>query len=323
MSGSKSSKQRARALLTFVDSEEDIFNRTYLAIKIKLGMMEIGEDLLPDRDTNHTMYTKAGCEDLSQTMLTFAGVALKYLGNGLAFLAERVFKLLRNQAEKSFMNNQQILTNYKTRVWKSARDLDGVKFDATQVNVVPYDQLVKRVAAVEAVHRALEKVDSIYSAPVSSNDSWVTAECERAISAMEKIGFQARHYDFLTTVSKTYATARKKQPLYLHKYTPKNIMGLIDRCERLSKYMDPDYISSFEDKYEKCTDKLNIYELNTDLKDFSEKEVEQREHDAKIRAARLWWVAHFVKAAYTVTNDIFADIEKLANATERCVATSE
>lgn len=322
MSGIKSSKQRAKALLLHVD-REDHFRKTYLALKIHLGMMDLDDAFLEDKDTGHNMCTKAACEDFSQTLVTFAGVALKYLGNGLVFLGERVFSSLRNQAEKTFLNYNQILTNYKTRVWKSARELDGEKFDSYQVNVVPYDQLSKRISAVEAVHRILEKVDSIYSAPIGSNDSWVTPECDRAISAMEKIGFQARHYDFLTSVSKTYATARKKQPLYLHKYTPKNIMGLIDRCEKLAKYADMKYIEDFESKYNKCTDKLEKYELTTDLNEFSDKELEQRNHELKIRAARLWWVAHFIKAVYTVTTDIFADIEKLANAAERCIAASE
>lgn len=319
------SRRHSQAFMKFTHgmTVDEIFRQQYLALKIKLGMFEIEGDMAPDPETGHIMYTQAACESLSETLATFAGVALRYVGDGLLFLGDRVFESLRNGAEKNFLSYQQICVNYKNRVWKNARDLDGTKFDAYTVNVVPHKELSKRLTAVEKVCKVLNNVDSIYSAPVKKNSAdWTTPECNAAIKAMEDIGFQARNYDFLATVSKTYANARKNQPLYLHQYTPKNIMDLIDRCERLSTYSDPKYIDKFEEKYGKCTDKLQDFELDTAEKD-DEEVTAARDHESKVRAARLWWMAHFIRAVYTVMKDIFSDIEKLTLATERCIAVSE
>lgn len=319
----RSSSQRAKALLAAKTLPDDEWNRIYLALKIRLGMMDVTPDLLPDQDTGYQMGLQSGCEDLNSALVTFAGMAVKYLGNGLSFLSDRIFTALRNNAETTFLSYSQILTNYKIRVWKNARDLDGEKFDAYMLKVVPYDQLCKRVTAVEAVHKALSSVKAIYDSTIPTTNSWMTPECDRAIAAMERIGFQARHYEFLSNVSKVYGDARKKQPLFMHKYTPKGILGLIDRCDKLTQYADPKYIQDFQDKYESCLEALDKFELTTEMDDLSEKEKASREHELKIKAARLWWIAHFAKAAYTVTTDIFADIGKLATATERCIATPD
>lgn len=300
---------------------KDTFSSTYLAMKVKLGMMDIQPEIIACPDTGKFMSSKVGCEALSDLLASWAGVALQYLGDGLYFLGERVFESLRNQTEKSFLSYTSVLTNYKSRVWKNARDLDGQRFDAYKLSVVPYDGLVKRIAAVEAIHKALESVNSIYNAPIGNTDDWSTSETEKAINAMERIGYQARHYDFLNTVSKKYAESRKKQPLYLHKYTPKNLLALITRCEKLANYADPKYIDNFEQKYLSCTAKLEEFEEKTATDDLPPVELKRREHESKIRAARLWWLAHFLKATHAVTSDVFSDIEKLALATERCIAT--
>lgn len=310
---------------------EDHFNATYLNLKARLGILELGADQYPDPITGLvSMEVARGNEALTDTLASFAGIALKYLGNGLFALGERTFEMIRNQTEKRFLSYPSMVTNWKSRVWSNARSIDGKEFDAYKVDVVPHAELIKRIQAVEAVHKALDNVSAIVNAPVAKNsDDWTTPECDKAIQAMEKIGFKAKNYDFLNTVSKTYAGARKKQPLYLHGYTPKRILDVLTRCEKLASYGDPKYIEKFEETYLSQTDKLEDYEADTDLKSAevtdkgdvkNKKEIEMREHESKIRAARLWWLAHFLKAAYTVTSDILRDAETLATATSRTLS---
>lgn len=307
-------------------NQDEQFNHTYLLLKIRLGLLETSQDPFSLQPAE---------ESLSETLASFAGVALKYLGNGLFSLGERTFEIIRNQTEHVFLSYPSMVTNWKSRVWKHARDINGRTFDGYKVNVVPHADMIKRIQAVEAIHKALENVAKIYNAPVSkTDDSWTTPDCEKAITAMERIGYQARNYDFLNAVSKTYAKARKNQPIYLHGYTPKRILDLLVRCEKLAQYGDQKYITKFEADYLKCTDDLEAFEVATleksapaDADDAAIEKVDkatmERDHESKIRAARLWWLAHFLKAAYAVTSDILKDMQALANVTERSVQKTE
>lgn len=313
-------------------TKEEKFNLTYLALKVRLGILEVSNDPFPDP---YNMELLPAEESLSETLASFAGIALKYLGNGLFALGERTFEVIRNQTEQTFLSYPSMVTSWKSRVWKNARDINGRTFDGYKTNVVPHADMIKRIQAVEAIHKALENVAKIYNAPVSKNsDNWTTPECEKAIVAMERIGYQARNYDFLNSVSKTYATARKNQPIYLHGYTPKRILDLLVRCEKLAQYGDKKHVAQFEADYLKCTDDLEAFEIDTLEKSAVSSDdgkvvakadalTVERDHESKIRAARLWWLAHFLKAAYAVTSDILKDMKTLATVTERSVQKTE
>ena len=312
-------------------TKEDTFKERYLAMQIKLGIVDIAPDPYPCPETGYCMKDHVATEGLMDALSSFANLALKYLGDGLMTLADRTFSSIRTTAEKRFMNYASMMTAWRARVWKNSREIDGRKFDAYVVNVVPHAVMVKRIQAVEAVHKALSNIGGIYNAPVRKNsDDWTTPECEKAITALGNVGIDASSLDMLSTMSKQYDRARKKQPLYLHGYTPKRILDIMTRCEKLAEYGDASYISKFEETYLKHTDTLEDKEQDTTMKrlgeDLSEKELknlDEDEHENRIRAARLWWLAHFLKAAYQVTSDILADVEVLMKATERTLADEE
>lgn len=312
-------------------SKEEAFNKIYLATKIKLGIID--ETMFRPSFDAETGYTPAiSTEGLVDSLLDFANLALKYLGHGLYALSERTFDAIRTQSEKIFMSYPTMVTTWKSRIWENSRDIDGRKFDAYVINVVPHAVMVKRINAVEQVHKALNSISSIYNAPIpKTSDDWTTPECTKAIAAMEKIGFDAGSLDMLGSMSKQYENARKKQAMYLHGYTPKRLLDIMTRCEKLAEYGDVKYVERFEEQYLKHVDALEDDESDTFSKKIEEdapdtiktkaktSKINQEEHEEKIRAARLWWLAHFLKAAYQVTTDILKDVEVLMTATSRCV----
>lgn len=316
---------------------EQLFKESYLALRVKLGMFNLTLDPFPDPETGKTSADMlgAGHEELMESLMNLANLALRYLGGGLYILGERTFSSVRRMSEKKFLNYKDVMTTWKNRVWKNTRDLDGRKFDAYTLSVVPHAEMVKRIQAVESIHKLLNNVSGIYNAAVSkSSDDWMTPDCEKAINNLEKIGFHAKHLDMLNTVSKQYANSRKKQSLYLHGYTPKRILDLMSRCEKLAEYGDEKYIKQFEDTYLKFTDQCETFEEETvskqtelsekdELTAKEKKELDERQHESKIRAARLYWLAHFLKAAYVITGDILSDIEALSVAVERCISKEE
>ncbi len=323
--------RKAKAFLSSAGlptSDQEAFSRIYLATKIKIGIInEKTFEMSTDSETGYTPLQ--GTEGLIDSLMDFAGLTLKYLGHGLYALSERTFDSIRVQAEKSFMSYPSMVTTWKSRVWENARDIDGRKFDAYTLKVVPHAVMVKRIHAVEQVHKVLSSISAIYNAPVSKrNDDWTTPECTKAITALDKIGIDAGSLDMMNEVSKQYDSARKKQPMYLHGYTPKRILDIMTRCEKLAEYGDTKYISKFEDQYLSHVDTLEDKEANTSMAKMEEeetkltkksKQIEEDEHEEKVKAARLWWLAHFLKAAYQITSDILKDVELLMTATSRCV----
>ena len=52
-------------------------------------------------------------------------------------------------------------------------------------------------------------------------------------------------------------------------------------------------------------------------------EIEHRKNESRVKSARMWWLAHFLKVAYVITGDIIADMEKLMRATENTLSTAD
>ena len=353
-------KMFARNLKSFLElqgeptSDKEIFNQKYLATKIHIGMFDLSADPFPDPatdrisrevvyriDEEHLPVSKrTGQESLTESLTEFAAVTLKYASAGLFYLGNRTFNFIRAQSEKKFLNYNTVMVRWKSRVWKNARNIDGREFDAYQLNIVPHAEMVKRIYTVELIHKCLSNISGIYNAPIKKNsDDWATPECTKVITQLEKIGFKAKHLDENGGISKQYAESRKKQPLYLHGYTPKRIMDLLTRCEKLASYGDEKYINEFEKKYLAYGDALEDYDSDTEDKKFEleekgkEKgesytrkelqEIEHRKNESRVKSARMWWLAHFLKVAYVITGDIIADMEKLMRATENTLSTAD
>lgn len=302
---------RIVSVMNNYEHPEREFIETYIALKIKLGYV----DILP------------GNEGISDILTRFAGKAVKSFGHGLAFVAGRTFNIIRNQAIKAFNDYKHILAIWKTKVWKNSRLIDGNKFDAYTIRMVPYAILKDRINAVLAIHQALEHVKTILDAPVQANNNWLTTDCQKAIDVMAKIGYNATDFNMLDdSLSSMYNKASLKQAIFLHKYTLNNIMGLFDYVEKIANYADPKYIKAYEEKFELCTDKLNedeediLHKEMEDTEDTKEKEIVKDKYELSMRSSRMWWIIHFIKAAYKVTNDIFKDMERLTIISERCIS---
>lgn len=298
------------------DTPESLFCKEYMALKYKLGYL----------------YIQPGMEGLGDILGRFAVKALRSFAHGLGSLVGVVFKGVRNIGEKSIFKYKDLLGIWKTRVWKDARNVDGVKFDNYVIKVPPYQILNARVMAIATIHQAIGNINTIFNESVASGNYWLTSDCQKAINAMAKIGYNARHYDMMVDgVSASYKRSSIRQSMYLHKYTLKNIMSLLDRMSKIIDYADPSYLQDLEDKLSKLIDKVNDQEGeilsdrldddDTDDKKVSPKQTVEKEYNVKMRAARLWWVTHFVRSAYIVTLDVVNDLEKLVKATESCVSS--
>lgn len=286
------------------------FIETYLALKIKLGYYTILE----------------GQEGFVDILAKFAGFALKSFGRGLFTVARATFNTITLKSEKTVKSYKKTLEIWKDRVWVNARSVDGVKFDDYVIKIVPYKVLKDRINAVLAIHKALENVEAIMNAPVASDNYWLTNECQKAIDYMSKIGFNAKNYNMLTDeLSNSYKNAEIKQPIFLHKYTLNNIMGLLNHVDKIVNYASPKYIREYQEKFEDCTYDLDEKEGDILLKEGdddsvkNDKIVAKDKYELAMRSSRMWWIIHFIKAAYFVTNDIFKDIEKLVIVSEKCI----
>lgn len=298
------------------DTPETKFCKEYLALKYKLGYL----------------YLLPGQESLGSILGKFAAKALRSFAHGLGSLVSVVFKGVRNIGEKSVFKYKDLLGIWKTRVWKQARYVDGNKFDNYMVKVPPYKILNDRVMAIATIHQAIGNINTIFNESVAQGNYWLTSDCQKAINAMAKIGYNARHHDMMIDgVSAAYKRAAIRQSMYLHKYTLKNIMSLLDKMSKIIDYADPTYLQELEEKLNILIDKVNDQEGeilsdridNDDDKKISPKQTVEKEYNIKMRAARLWWMTHFVRSAYIVTLDVVNDLEKLVKATENCISTED
>lgn len=268
------------------------------------------------------IFTRSGTEGFSDTLALLAGHAIKYVGNGLSFLITRTFVNIKESATKRLLSYKDTLHAYKSTVWRNARDIDGEKFDEYELKVVPYAVMVKRINAIIAMHRVISNVSGIYKSDVDmKTDIWYTPECRVAIQKMNDIGISADEVVNSVDAGPTkYELAAIRQPMALHKYTVKNIMEIIGKFNEVTQYLSSSYIENMMKKFNTCTTLLETYEAETDTNvELSEEDISAREHEAKIRAARVWWLSHFLTSVYRVSTDVMRDIEKIVGATTRCV----
>lgn len=328
---------RKKKLHAFLQHTEmpDIETTISLYSGLRTGAINIKQDDVPDPDTGYTTAMQKdisiGNEELIAKLTDFAGLALKFLGNGLFNLANSTFDGLCHRGEKLFYNYPALITSWKSRVWKCSRNIDGQKFDAYTVYVSPHAELIKRIQVMEAVHKTISDISGIYNAPISKGDNWETPECERVLTALKKVGIFIEGKADFSSVGKQYNATKKKQPLFLHGYTPKRIIDILTRCDKIVSYASKSHIEKLQNTYFKYVDKIDNFEIDTDDKEFNidaendasnkdYREVEDRRRENRIRSARLWWLAHFLKIGYVLMEEIINDIEILVKATESCVS---
>lgn len=303
----------------------DSYNAALVHFKTYFGLYDTSFELLPDPEDpeNKNQELFSSVEGVTDILFELSGSALRYISSSLYTISLRLFESLRTSTEQTFLNYATTLHTWKDRIWKNLRQVDGNKFDEQVINVMPYNVMTKQLKAIETIHTALSSVSAIYDKDVKKNsDDFLTPECNTAISALENAGYIIDDLDVMKNISAPYLKARVKQSIYLHKYTIKNVLTILDRFGKVARYSDSKYIDKLEDKFGVCIDKLQAYEETTATSDtLSKDEIDDRKHITKARTARLWWYAQFIKAAYTMSNDIYNDFKKLSLAVERSIAT--
>lgn len=287
------------------------FIEVYTALRIKLGYFPLLE----------------GQEGFVDILSKFAGFTIKSYGHGLSTVSNNVFNSISRSSKKSLDQYKARLGIWKETVFKNARSVDGNKFDNYVVRIVPYKVLKDRVNAVLTIHQALENVKGIMNAPVKYDNYWLTNECQEAIDAMTKIGFNARNYNMLdNSVSSAYKKAEVKQAIFLHRYTLNNMMKLFNYVDKIAEYASPKYINEYKNKFEDCTDKLDETEVTIlekemdDPEEKNTKKINKDKYELAMRSSRMWWIIHFIRSAYLVTTDIFSTMELLAKISGKCLA---
>lgn len=260
--------------------------------------------------------------DIAHGTFNIAKSTLGFVGRKLGKLISRLFLSLRQLTENIFRRYDSLINKRLKMMEQRVGEVNENKFLKYKTHIVPCQVLKDRVSAALSVYSVLNNIESIFNHPVKrDSEDWRTPEFINAYSDMAKIGFDADRYALLKAPLKTYDKARVTKTLETLGYTPTDILDIVRSIAKFSNYASKTYTESMIKRFIACADKLSDYEqmISKAEDTMSEDQIESMRHNIQIKTARLWWMSHFIKAIYVVTNDILVDALKVANIFERCV----
>lgn len=247
---------------------------------------------------------------------------LGFVGKKLGKLINRLFLSLHQLTETIFRRYDSLINRRLKGMEKHIDEVNENKFLKYKTHIVPCKVLKDRVNAALSVYNVLNNIESIFNYPIKQDsEDWRTPEFISAYRDMTKIGFDADRYSLLKAPIKTYDKVRVTGTLKTLGYTSNNILDITRSITKFSNYASKSYTESMIKRFVTCADKLSDYEqmISKAEDTMSEDQIESMRHNIQIKTARLWWMSHFIKAIYVVTNDILVDALKVTNIFERCV----
>lgn len=296
---------------TFTDDDINEKELAYLYTNLQMNL-----GLIPS-------YGEEGIiSDVLHGTFDIAKGTLSYIGKKLGKLVNRLFLSLRQLTDSIFRRYDSLVNRRLKMMETHLNEINETKFLKYKTHIVSYKSLEDRVSAALSVYSVLNNIESIFNYPVKKDsEDWRTPEFINAYKDMTKIGFDADRYSLLKAPIKTYDKARVTGTLDTLGYTPNNILDITRSITKFSNYASKTYTESMVKRFVTCADKLADYEemISKAEDTMSEDQIESMRHNIQIKTARLWWMSHFIKAIYVVTNDILVDALKVTNIFERCV----
>ena len=263
----------------------------------------------------------SAAEEFGDTAKDVVVSGLKYISKKLGYLVTRLLHSMRNVAEKAFSRYESIMFRWNKRLSSNISNIDSVAFENRKISVVPREVLLARIDAIHKVHHLLDNIGQVCESQIrqGSND-FRTSEIMSAFRAMSDIGFDANRYNLVKQVSSLYDDAREHATLENLGYSTSELPTIISRISGIAKYANSSDVKKLNLRFVAYADKLTEYEKSIkEQEDLSFEEKEELLHTVDIKIARLWWIAHFIKAAYVVTGDIVIDILKICKTAEQCI----
>lgn len=268
----------------------------------KIEDLSIGEESLFDTDTLH-----------------FKNIILS-----LANIAQSLFVSLTLTIEKILKKYELILNKYQQILLPNIQNIDTTKFETSTAKIVPHHILQTRLQSLKKVYSLLNNVDTVISYPASNSNSWSTPHIEQAFTSLLDIGFDANKLNLIKKVSTSYDAKRVRQSLSEAGYSEQDISGLIGEVREFTPYVTQSYTRNLNKKLSSLSDSLIKQKEaldNDSVKSESQKILENKTISNKIM--RLWWISHFIKAAYTIASDILDDIVTICKIALRSINQGE
>jgi hypothetical protein len=211
-------------------------------------------------------------------------------------------KMITKKYDSLFSKYYKELTNNKDNI-------DIEDFYNTKLSITPYITLYKRIKAIQQLFPILDNMDSIINA---SGNAIETPEMKKAFDYLTDIGFDAQNQSLISKVSNNYKNDTITQTVNQHMYTVDKIISLLNNLKSVEKYTKYSWAVNLKRKFDMVSTKLTNERRIIDNDN-------TRKNELQIKIKRVWWCSHFIKAAYTITNDVCKDLTKLSHAASQCI----
>lgn len=196
-----------------------------------------------------------------------------------------------------------LFNKYYKELSDNKNNIDTEDFYNTKIAIAPYIVTYKRIKTIQQLFAILDNMDSILNA----SGSFETPEMKRAFDLLIDIGFDAQNQSLINKSTGSYKNDTITQSVYQHMYTVDKLLSLIDSVKSMEKYTKYSWTVNLRRKFDNVSNKL------TNEKRVLDKDNTTKANELQTKIKRLWWCSHFIKAAYTITNDVCKDLVKLSH----------
>lgn len=244
-------------------------------------------------------------EEFEDTQLspTFSSQLLNFLKQ-LKIVINALFVKLSVKIKMITKQYDSLFEKYYKELEENKSNINIDDFYNTKLNIVPYITQYKRIKAIQQLFIILDNMDSII---YNSSNEVETPEMKKAFDYLVDIGFDAQNQSLINKVSGNYKNDVISQTVNQHMYTVEKIISLLNSLKNVEKYTKYSWAVNLKRKFNNVSEKL------TNEKRVLDNTNPNKHKEIQLKLKRVWWCSHFIKAAYTITNDVCSDLVKLAH----------
>ena len=238
---------------------------------------------------------------------------IKDIGYQIGALAHSLFVKLSMVINKLTKDYAILFDKYVNILNNNRENIDITKFSNSKVTCTNYITTVKRLQTVTHLFTILNNIDSI----ISASGNWDTPEIKKSFDLLINIGFDTNSQSLINKPSPSYTNDDISQTVLQHQYTLDKMFSLIEQVKPLEKYTKSGYVVNLNKKFASISQKL------VEQKRAANQDPNINQDKIKIQLIRVWWCSHFIKAVYTISNDIVSTMLKLCKAASNSIKHNE
>ena len=238
---------------------------------------------------------------------------IKSITYQISALAHSLFIKLSMLINKLTKDYAILFDKYVNILNSNRENIDITKFSNSKITCTNYITTVKRLQTVTHLFTILNNIDSVVSAP----GNWDTPEIKKSFDLLINIGFDTNSQSLINKPSPSYTNDEISQTILQHQYTLDKIFSLVEQVKQLEKYTKSSYIVNLNKKFTSISQKL------VEQKRAANQDSNIDQDKIKTQLIRIWWCSHFIKAVYTISNDIVSTMLKLCKAAVNSIKPDE